>query len=153
MKKSYTMLEIEKAQNLSNLSLKELDNSPVKDKIKWRQKRVNHLCLRGYTNQQIADKIGCNLSTVEKDLSAIRENTRHWYEEDSIVDYCTEINDGIVLYENMNEDLQILYADEPEVDTKIQILGLMSTFESKKIELLEKTKAVQRYLKEKEHGK
>src|SRR2546422_9252244 len=112
MKHTIPELELEEIENLAKLDLSKGPESITEEKIAYRRKRVNQLRLRGYTNQQIAQKIGCNLSTVEKDLCSIREKTRHWFEEDSIIEYCQSINDSIILYDNMIEDLQILYSHE-----------------------------------------
>lgn len=147
MKHIIPELELEQAQNISDLKISESFQTIIQEKIAYRRKRVNQLRLRGYTNQQIADKIGCNLSTVEKDLQDIRQNARKWFEEDTITEYCQSINDGIILCDNVIEDLQILYIDEVDTGKKLQILSLISTYEIKKTELYEKTKSVQNYLR------
>lgn len=138
-------LELEQVSNLPNITLSETNYSIMQEKITYRRKRVNQLRLRGFVNKQIAKKIGCNLSTVEKDLSVIRENTRQWFEEDAITEYCQSINDGIILCDNIIEELQIINSGEIQVDKKLQILSMISTYETKKMELFEKTRAVQRY--------
>lgn len=46
------------------------------DKKHWRRKKIIQLSLKGLTQNQIAQKLGFCLSTVEKDIRAIRNNCR-----------------------------------------------------------------------------
>ncbi len=146
MKHIIAELELDEIKNLTNLTLSETSDSIINEKVGYRRKRVNQLRLRGDTNQRIAEKIGCNLSTVEKDLKSIRENARVWLEQDSITEYCQSINDGIVLCDNVIEDLQILYQENVDFDTKLKILAMISEYETKKTQLYEKTRSVQCFL-------
>lgn len=147
MKHIIPELELEEIQNLTDITLSEASDSIMQEKVAYRRKRVNQLRLRGYTNQQISEKIGCNLSTIEKDLKSIRENARKWFDQDSITEYCQSINDGIILCDNVIEDLQILYQEDSDIETKLKILTLISEYETKKIQLYEKTNAVRDYLR------
>ena len=147
MKQIIPELELEDIQNLTNVILSETPSSIIEEKIAYRRKRINQLRLQGYTNKKIAEKIGCNLSTVEKDLYVIRKNARKWFDEDSITEYCQSINDGIILCDNVIEDLQILYQEDSDIETKLKILSIISGYEIKKTELYEKTRAVQDYLR------
>lgn len=45
----------------------------VQDKITGRRNQVRKLFLEGYDQKEIALKVGCSLSTVEKDLNSIRK--------------------------------------------------------------------------------
>jgi DNA-directed RNA polymerase specialized sigma24 family protein len=45
----------------------------VQDKVSGRGNQVRELFLEGYKQKEIAQKIGSNLSTVEKDLGEIRK--------------------------------------------------------------------------------
>ena len=47
--------------------------SLVKDKAKYRQKLVYKFCVKGLKQKEIALKLGCSLSTIEKDFRALRE--------------------------------------------------------------------------------
>ena len=122
-----------------------LSDLPSKDKIKFRRDRVNRLRIRGYINEEISGKIGCSLSTVEKDLHDIRKRSKKWYEDESINDYCESLQDSIILCDNAIEDLQILYSEYNNLDSKIKILNTISDFEERKIKLYNKTKSVQKY--------
>lgn len=147
MRQHYPVLQIEKIENLIDINLNDSSTTIAQDKIIYRRKRVNQLRLRGYTNQQIANQIGCNLSTIEKDLHDIRELSRQWYEEDSITEYCQSLHDSIILYDNAIEDLQIIYQNEGDPKIKITILNTIAGFEEKRIFAYEKTKSVQNYLR------
>lgn len=46
----------------------------VQDKVNGRRNQVRKLFLEGYSQKEIAQKVGSSLSTVEKDLNAIRKN-------------------------------------------------------------------------------
>lgn len=146
MKKKQTLSELSTIINLQKPDYDEkLSDLPSQDKVKFRRNRVNHLRIRGYSNEDIAIKIGCSLSTIEKDLQDIRERSRKWYENESIVDFCQSLNDSIILCDNAIEDLEILYLEYSDLDSKIKILNTISDFEERKIILYNKTKAVQKY--------
>lgn len=141
-------LELEQIKNLDEITLSEPSDSIMDEKITYRRKRVNQLRLAGYTNQQIAQKIGCNLSTVEKDLHEIRENARHWFNNESINEYCQSVNDGIILCDVVIEELWLLYREETNSEIKTRILSLISTNEDKKLQLYKETNIVKRFLGE-----
>lgn len=44
----------------------------VEDKVNFRRKQVKNLLQEGYKQKEIAQKLGSSLSTVEKDIRAIR---------------------------------------------------------------------------------
>ena len=46
---------------------------PSRDKRKYRQNRVIKLLLNGDKQHEIASKLCCSLSTIEKDIKALRE--------------------------------------------------------------------------------
>jgi len=140
------MLEFEALSNLPDLTVKEF-TSIMHEKIHYRRKRVNQLRSQGHTNQEIAVEIKCKLSTVEKDLHEIRELSRQWYEKDSVTNYCESLHDGIVLYDNLMGELQILNSEPLPIDQKLQILHMISEYEIKKINLYRETIAVQNYLR------
>ena len=50
--------------------------SLVKDKVSYRRKRVYKLAMLGLQQKEIADKIHCSLSTIEKDFRFLRESKR-----------------------------------------------------------------------------
>lgn len=114
--------------------------------IQSRQKRVNQLKLRGFGDEDISKKTGFSLSTIEKDLHEIREKSRAWYENEAIKDFCLSLHDSIILCDNAKEDLQILYQECIDIDTKFIILLKISEFEERKTYLYTKTQAVQKFI-------
>jgi len=147
MKNKQTLVELKTIVNLQNPDYDDsLTNLPDQDKIKFRRDRINRLKIRGYTNVEISEKVGCSLSTVEKDLQNIRERSKKWYTDESIKDYCQSIQDFIIFYDNAIEDLQILYQESTIVEEKIKILDKIAEFEEKKLELYKKTKSVGAFL-------
>lgn len=147
MKKKQTLVSLQTIVNLQNPDYDpRLSNLPSQDKIKFRRDRVNRLRIRGYSNEQISQKIGCSISTIEKDLQDIRERSMRWYEKDSIMDFCQSLNDAIILCDNAIEDLQILYQECDDVNSKLVILSKISEFEERKTELYKQTQAVQKFI-------
>jgi len=49
--------------------------SLMKDKVMYRRKRVFKLAVLGLHQKEIAEKIHCSLSTIEKDFHAIRKDS------------------------------------------------------------------------------
>jgi len=114
--------------------------------IQFRQKRVNQLKLRGCNDEDISEKTGFSLSTIEKDLHEIREKSRSWYEGEAIKDFCLSLHDSIILCNNAIQDLQILYQECEDVNSKLAILSKILEFEERKSELYIKTQAVQKFI-------
>lgn len=146
MKKQQSEYFIEEISNLSQIKLSESELTIMQEKIMYRRKRVNQLRLSGYTNKEIAKKIRCELSTIEKDNHAIRESSRQWFEEDSITEYCESLHNSITLFDCGIEELRLMYQEEKEIENKIKIWSKIIEFENEKLILLEKTKAVKKYL-------
>ena len=147
MKEKQTLVDLKTIVNLQIPEYdKSLSNLPNQDKIKFRRDRINRLRISGYTNMKIAEKVGCSLSTVEKDLQIIRERSKKWYSEESIKDYCQSIQNFIIFYDNAIEDLQILFNESADVKEKIEILDKIVEFKERKLELYLKTKSVGDFL-------
>lgn len=147
MKKNQTLASLETIINLQQPDYdRTLSDFPSKEEIKFRRNKVNQLRICGYTNEMIAKKIGCGISTIEKDLRDIRERSKLWYEEEIITEFCQSLHDSIILCDNAIEDLQILYSEHHDLDSKCMILSKISEFEERKISLYQKTKSVQKYL-------
>ncbi|MSV26697.1 MAG: hypothetical protein EXS75_03695 [Nitrosarchaeum sp.] len=149
MKEKQTLVEL---KTIVNLQIPEYDklltDLPNQDKIKFRRDIVNRLRISGYRNKEIAEKIGCSLRTVEKDLQIIRERSKKWYTDESIKDYCESIQDFIIFYDNAIEDLQILYQETTEIKEKLEILNKITEFRNSKLELYSKTKSVKNFIEE-----
>lgn len=149
MKKRQTFTELSTLINLQKPDYDDsLSNLPSQDKIKFRRDKVNRLRISGYTNSEISAKIGCSLSTVEKDLQDVRERSRKWYESESIIDFCQSLHDSIILCDNAIEDLQILYSEYNDLDSKLKIHSKILEFEEKKMSLYSYTQGVQKYLQD-----
>lgn len=145
--KKQTFTELKTIINLQKPDYNDLlSDLPCQDKIKFRRDRVNRLRISGYTNSEISTKIGCSLSTIEKDLQDIRERSRKWYTEESIKDYCQSIQDFIIFYDITIEDLQILYQESTEIRQKLEILDKIAEFQRMKVSLYSHTQSVQKFL-------
>jgi len=146
MNSKQTFVNLQNITDLPKPDFQDLKIPLSKLSIQSRQKKVHQLKLRGHDDKEISEKTGFSLSTIEKDLHDIREKTRLWYENESIKDYCLSLNDSIILCDNTIEDLQILYSEYDDLDSKLQILSKISEFEERKTELFEKTHAVQKFI-------
>ena len=146
MRKSHTLLEVEKI-HVPDPNFDDNNTSLGQLAVQSRRKMVNKLRLRGYTNEQIASKLNCSLSTIEKINHQIRENGKNWYENECIDDFCESLQDSIILFDNALEDLQILYEECNDLESKLEVLAKISEFQEKKTLLYMQTKAVRRYLK------
>jgi len=147
MRKKQTLVELKTIVNLQNPEYDDsLTDLPSQDKIKFRRDRVNRLRNRGYTNIEISEKIGCSLSTIEKDLQDIRYRSRKWYEHEAINDFCQSLQDSIILCDNAIEDLQVLYHESDDIKSKLEILSKILEFEERKTYLFEKTGIVQKFI-------
>jgi hypothetical protein len=146
MKEKQTLVELKTIVNLQKPDYDDsLSNLPNQDKIKFRRDRVNRLKIRGCMDKEIAEKLGCSLRTVEKDLQNIRECSKKWYTDESINDYCQEIQDFVILYDLAINDLQILYNETTEIKERVKILEKIIEFKGKKLELYSKTKSVKNF--------
>ena len=47
--------------------------SLVKDKVRYRRRKVFKLAVKGLQQKEIAERIHCSLSTIEKDFRFLRE--------------------------------------------------------------------------------
>ena len=147
MMEKQTLIDLKTIVNLQNPEYdNSLTNLPNQDKIKFRRDRVNRLRIRGYRNVEISQKIGCSLSTVEKDLQDIRECSKKWYADELIKDYCQEIQDFVILFDVAINDLQILYGESDDIKEKLEILDKIMEFKERKLELYSKTKSVGDFL-------
>ena len=147
MKEKQTLVALKTIVNLQIPEYnKSLTNLPSQDKIKFSRDRVNRLRISGYTNMVISEKVGCSLSTVEKDLQIIRERSKKWYADESINDYCQSIQNFVIFYDLAVKDLQILYQETIEIKEKLEILNKITEFRNSKLQLFSHTQSVQRYV-------
>jgi len=52
--------------------------SPVQDKVNFRRERVLKFREEGFTNIEISHKLRYCLSTIEKDIAALRIDSKQW---------------------------------------------------------------------------
>ena len=145
MRKNQTFLKLETIVNLPKPDFQDEDIPLSKLMIQSRQKRVKDLLSEEYTNKEIANKIGCSLRTVEADLHQIREFSKQWFENESIKDYCYSLYYSIILCDIAIENLQTLFYEHDDLDSKIKILKTISDFEERKTKLYHKISSVQKY--------
>ena len=104
----------------------------LKDKIEERRYQVYRMDLQGFSNNEIADKLGTSLSTIEKDLHYMRYFCIKWYKEvidgdrtKSFLDVCNQIDLA-------QAELWKMYRVEKDVNAKKRILDSIVTNSIKK---------------------
>lgn len=82
------MWEILEYQNLNSVESENNDssekvheiNAGIKNKIDERRKRVWNLLIQGFTQQQIADKLGVSFKTISRDYHQLKMDSIEWME-------------------------------------------------------------------------
>jgi len=104
----------------------------LKDKIDERRYQVYLMDLQGISNNEIADKLGASLSTIEKDLHHMRYFCIKWTKEvlhergrKSLLDSCSQIDLA-------QDELWKMYRKETDVNSKKRILDSIVTNSVKK---------------------
>ena len=64
----------------ANFSLKS-SLFPAQDKVQYRRRKILELRSQGFTNVEISHKLRYCLSTIEKDVQTLRENSQYEYKE------------------------------------------------------------------------
>ena len=130
--------------NSTNSSKK--DCSVQNEKIEYRRKRVYLLKIQGCTNQRIADKIGTSLSTIEKDLGAIRNYMREWYVEIAYLDKKSAFVSSILQMDVVLRNLWRLFYQETNSTESRKILSQITDTASKKVQMFESVKKFDEYV-------
>lgn len=96
------------------------------EKIRARQKQVHILHLQGFTNQEIADKVGVSVSTVEKDLHEIKEQISSWLEEYRKSGKYLAFKESYEQFVQIQKELWQRYREEKDSKIKIRILDSLA---------------------------
>lgn len=98
-------------------------NFTVQEKIEERQHQVYDLRLQGFSNQEIADKLGVSISTIEKDVHEIKNNWTKLYAKlqgarrfKAFLHTCEHL-------ELVQKELWTKYKDEKDPIMQLKILG------------------------------
>ena len=100
-----------------------------------RQKQVYTLDLQGYQNKEIAEKLNCSLSTVEKDLQDIKKNASEWFREASKSGLAKSLVDAVLQIDFVQKELWKLYQEETQKQIKIKLLESIVSSSLRKKEL------------------
>jgi len=111
-------------------------NFTVKEKIENRQNQVYIMDLQGVSNEEISEKFGMSLSTVEKDLHEMRKNYKKRLKTLDLIGYRTAFLATNSQLEEIQKESWRLYRDEKNVKTKTNLLRLISETAIKEVELL-----------------
>jgi len=132
--------------NQNEITLDQNQISVEKEKIEYRRKRVYLLKIQGHTNQKIAEKIGASLSTIEKDLKAIRYHVKDWYEEVAYGDKKSAFISSILQIDVVLKKLWNIFHNEDNSSEARKILAQIVDTSVKKVQLFESTKHFDDYV-------
>ncbi len=104
----------------------------LKDKIDERRYQVYLMDLQGFNNNEIADKLGASLSTIEKDLHHMRYFCIKWYKEILDGGRGKSFLDSNNQIDIVQDELWKLFRKETDVNAKKQILDSIVTNSIKK---------------------
>lgn len=91
-----------------------------------RQHQVYILHLRGYKNQAVADELKVSVSTVEKDLRAIRDDIKQWVEEYKKVGRDNTFRDSFEQFDLILKEIWLKYHSEKDAKAQLKILDAIS---------------------------
>jgi len=94
------------------------------DKLE-RQKQTYLLDLQGFQNKEISEKLHVSLSTIEKDLNDIREESKEWFKKISKSGLAKSLVDAVLQIDYAQKELWSLYREETQKQIKIKILNLI----------------------------
>jgi len=90
-----------------------------------RQKQTYLLDLQGFQNKEISEKLHVSLSTIEKDLNDIREESKEWFKKISKSGLAKSLVDAVLQIDYAQKELWNLYREESQKQIKIKILNLI----------------------------
>ena len=108
------------------LKVEEENTRSIKEKIRSRQHEVNLLHLRGFSNKEVADKLGVSESTVEKDLHEIRQQIKSWVEDFRSEGKCYSFRNSFEQLEQIQRELWQKYREEKDPKIQIRILDSLA---------------------------
>jgi len=100
-----------------------------------RQKQVYSYRLQGYKNQEIADKLGASLSTVEKDIHEIKEKSLDWFKLLIKNGMAQSLVDAVFQIDEVQKELWSKYRQSENIDHQLKILNSIVNSSVKKKEL------------------
>ena len=116
-------------------------NFEVKLNISDRRKLVHTLDLQGYTNQEIADQVGVSLSSVEKDLSEIRQNIREWFSQLGSVERYLAFVDAVLHLDAVQKQLWKMTREEQDSKERAKLFQQITDNAEKKAGLFKTSEA------------
>lgn len=115
------------------------NNTGTPERIEERQNQVYLLRLRGHSNKEIAEKLQVSLSTVEKDMHEIKENTVRAYKRFREAGVYESFQDACGQIELVLQELWKLYNQEKDTAGKLKILSSIKDCAKHKLEYFETT--------------
>ena len=94
--------------------------------VEQRQHQVYFLHLQGRKNQEIADELKVSISTIEKDLRAIRDNISKWIKEYQAVGRDNAYRDSFEQFDLILKELWFKYHSEKDAKAQLKILDAIS---------------------------
>ena len=113
----------------------------VKLSISDRRKLIHTLDLQGFANQEIADQVGVSLSSVEKDLSEIRQNIREWFSQLGSVERYLAFVDAVLHLDAVQKQLWKMTREEQDSKERAKLFQQITDNAEKKAGLFKTSEA------------
>ena len=126
---------------LENRKIQEQKLTDSSKDVDDRRKKVHSLDLQGYTNKEIAEKMGTSESTVEKDLHQTRNCVRNWFSELGNVDRYQAFVDAVLQVDQVLKELWQMARNEKDAAKKSRILNNIADNAVKKANLFKTSEA------------
>jgi len=115
--------ELNLSEKPKNRKKHEGKNTVKKTSISDRRKLVHSLDLQGLSNREISKQVNISLSTVEKDLSEMRQSIRDWFSELGSEERYVAFVDAVIHIDTVQKQLWKMTRDEKNQKEKAKLLG------------------------------
>ncbi len=109
--------------------------------VSARCKLIHSLDLQGFSNQEIAKQVNVSVSTVEKDLSEMRQNIRGWFSELGSEERYLAFVDAVINIDTVQTQLWKMVREEKDQKEKVKILEQITNNAIKKAGLFKTSDA------------
>jgi transposase len=112
---------------------KEKKLSHTAEKIDNRRSEVYSLHMQGYSNSEIAEKVGVSLSTIEKDLNQIRKFSLRWFKQLSQSGFMESVTNAYCQLELVQKKLWEKLRKTEDDNMQLKILDQITNTSMKKL--------------------
>lgn len=102
-----------------------LENSKESE-IYLRRKKIWDLYIQGYTQQQIAEKLGMSIKTISRDFQELKKESKEWMNTLPEGEIQLHHKRNLEMIERVQQELWQIYEKTENENTKIKILGIIA---------------------------